>query len=291
MRSKLVATAAFGVAVLSLVGGCGSSQPAAKAPAGGLSGITVPAKGKSPTIDAIRKAGVITVGVGVLAPWELQDPSTGNYTGPAITLAKDIGKALGVKVQFVATEASNIAVAGLQSNKFELTVAPLYETPQRAQVVNFVTWTSDGTCYFAKKSNNKVTTLSSLDNSNVSFVLYAGTGTQQAVEGKYTKAKFNVVEAPPSGLPPFNEVLAGRGDVGTIDASLAFYVAKQYPTLKIIPAPAACIAHPDLQLPIGMAVNKGDPAFVSFLKSVVTKEQPTINALLKKYSSPKYVHY
>src|SRR5690348_7383816 len=61
----------------------------------------VPAPGTSPRIDAIKKAGVLRVGVLANAPW-LVENTTGQgeaWSGAAWTLAKEYARLLGVKLE------------------------------------------------------------------------------------------------------------------------------------------------------------------------------------------------
>src|SRR5579863_176103 len=60
----------------------------------------VPAPGVSPRIDAIRKAGVLRVGVLANAPWLIENTTGGgeHWSGPAWVLAEEYAKRLGVKL-------------------------------------------------------------------------------------------------------------------------------------------------------------------------------------------------
>ena len=63
--------------------------------------IPVPAPGASPRIDAIKKAGVLRVGVLANAPW-LVENTTGQgaaWSGPAWLLASEYAKRLNVKLE------------------------------------------------------------------------------------------------------------------------------------------------------------------------------------------------
>ena len=63
----------------------------------------VPAPGTSPRVDAIKKAGVLRVGVLANAPW-LVENTTGSgekWSGPAWLLAEEYAKRLGVKLEAV----------------------------------------------------------------------------------------------------------------------------------------------------------------------------------------------
>jgi ABC-type amino acid transport substrate-binding protein len=245
----------------------------------------VPAKGQSRTIDAIKSAGTMRVGANVALPWLGQNPQNSQFFGPAIEIGEEIAKTLNVKMS-ISTAASDVIVAGLQANQYDLAIAPLFATPRRMEVVDFVNWTEAGQCYAALKDNNKVNALADLDQPAVVIGTWTGSGSEQAIKAKYTKATYNSLVMPVGGANRMEEVLAKRIDVATLDSARANLVVHQFPQLKIIPGgPANCIDRPDVPTPIGMAFAKGDPAFAKFLTELANEMKPKIEASLKKYSS------
>lgn len=251
--------------------------------------IEVPAPGESAAIDKILANGKLRVGVAVTPPWLLQDPNTREYYGPAADLMQRIGDELGVPVEYVES-GWDVLIAGLQSDKFDLTAAPMFATPARMEVIDFVNYTSAGTCYMALADNEKVNSLEDLNSSDVTIVTFTGTGTEEGIREKYPEAVINSIVQPPGGQPPIEEVLAGRADVGPFDSPLAIFLAQQYPQLKIIPeSPEYCIENSDIPFPIGMGFNKNDPAFTAFLQSVVDAMKADLDAAIIEYSDPKYM--
>jgi polar amino acid transport system substrate-binding protein len=71
-----------------------------------LAQVAVPAPGASPRIDAIKKAGVLRVGVLANAPWLVENTKGGGeaWSGPAWILANEYAKRLGVKLEAVPGE-------------------------------------------------------------------------------------------------------------------------------------------------------------------------------------------
>src|SRR5438132_11205638 len=66
--------------------------------------VAVPAPGASPRIDAIKKAGVLRVGVLANAPWLVENTTSGAgdaWSGPAWLLANEYAKRLNVKLEAV----------------------------------------------------------------------------------------------------------------------------------------------------------------------------------------------
>ena len=261
-------------------GGTPSASPVA---------VEAPPEGASPTIDKIRESGTLRAGVALAPPWLLQDPETKEYFGPAADIVERIAEILAVEPEYV-DSGWDVLIAGLQADKFDLTVAPMFQTPQRDEVIDFVTYTEAGTCYFALRDNAKVNTLEDLNNGDVTIVTFTGTGTEEGIRQKYPEATIRSIVQPPGGQPPIEEVLSGRADVGPFDAPLALFLAQQYPELKIIPeSPEYCIANSDIPFPIGMGFNEGDPELANFLQAVVDSMQAEIDAAILEYSDPKYM--
>ena len=252
-------------------------------------GVEAPPPGKSPTLDRIREQKVLRAGIGISLPWLGQNPKTSQYFGPAVELGDRIAKTLGVKLELLPST-WDVIIAGLQANKTDLLLAPLFATEKRRQVVDFVNWTEAGTCYAVLKDNNKVNTLEDLDQPSVSTALWKGTGTEHAFVAKYKKAKIDSVVMPVTGANRLEDVLAKRVDAATLDSPRAHLVVHQYPQFKIIPGgPDNCIKNPDIPIPIGMAFNYGDAELKKFLEAVVADMQNELRASLQKHSQLEFM--
>ena len=252
-------------------------------------GVPVPTKGQSPAIDRIRESGTLRAGAATALPWLGQNPTTHEFFGPSVEMGKDLADMLGVKLVLIPSGYDTI-IAGLQANQFDITIAALSATEKRKQVVDFVNYTIAGTCYAVLKDNTKVNTLEDLNQPFVSIGTWTGTGTEQVVKQKYTMATLNSVVMPVPGSNRMAEVIEKRIDAATLDSPRALLVVHQFPQLKIIPdGPDECIAHPDLPVPIGIAIVKADPAFEAWLTAAVAQLQGKIDAAITKYSSLDYM--
>jgi polar amino acid transport system substrate-binding protein len=251
--------------------------------------VEVPAEGKSKTIDQIRKQKVLRAGIALAPPWLGQNPKTGKYYGAALEIGERIVQLLGVELKLI-TSGWDVIIAGLQGNQFELALAPLFATEKRRQVVDFVNYTEDGTCYIVRKDNDKINTLDDLNQPSVTIGTWTGTGTEHGIKGKYTKAKIHSIVQPVGGAHRVEDVLTKRIDAAPIDAPQAFVMAHQYAEVKILPGgPENCVQNPDIPFPIGMAFNYGDPEFKKFLEAVVKDMEEQIKASIVKYSSLEYM--
>lgn len=92
---------------------------------------------KTTTVDDIKKAGKLTVGLADdFPPFEYRDDKN-NLIGFDIDLANAIAAKLGVKAEFVPTEFSGIILA-LNSDKFDMIISGLSWTSEREKEVSFV---------------------------------------------------------------------------------------------------------------------------------------------------------
>lgn len=88
------------------------------------------------TLDQIKSSGEINIGVfSDKNPFGYVDEN-GEYQGYDVYLANRLGKELGVKVNYVSTEAAN-RIAYLQTGKVDIILANFTVTPQRAEEVDF----------------------------------------------------------------------------------------------------------------------------------------------------------
>ena len=88
------------------------------------------------TLDEIKESGTINIGVfSDKNPFGYVDEN-GEYQGYDIYFANRIGEDLGVKVNFVSTEAAN-RIEYLQTGKVDIILANFTVTPERAKEVDF----------------------------------------------------------------------------------------------------------------------------------------------------------
>ena len=130
---KLLALAIAGVLSVGLVA-CGSSD-ADRAKTDAAAG-SDSASGTYRTLEDIKKDGTINIGVfSDKNPFGYVDEN-GEYQGYDVYFANRLAKDLGVKVNFVSTEAAN-RIEYLQTGKVDVILANFTVTEERAQEVDF----------------------------------------------------------------------------------------------------------------------------------------------------------
>ena len=93
-------------------------------------------KGSFRTLDEIKSSGTINIGVfSDKSPFGYVDEN-GEYQGYDVYFGNRIGQDLGVKINYVSTEAAN-RIEYLQTGKVDIILANFTVTPERAQEVDF----------------------------------------------------------------------------------------------------------------------------------------------------------
>jgi len=202
-----------------------------------LADVPVPAPGTSPRIDAIKKAGVLRVGVLANAPWLVENTSGQGeaWSGPAWLLAQEYAKRLGVKLQAVPVS-HETKVPVLASNQVDISVTPLAETPERLKVVDFVIYSSTSVCMFGLKSNPKFANAKSVDDLNkpdITIAYYTGGGEEGWVKERFPKAQLRGVAG--SGVAPVEEVMAHRADAVPINRVPWVAMGRKLKQLEALP--------------------------------------------------------
>jgi ABC-type amino acid transport substrate-binding protein len=262
---------------------------AATCGAGGkIQGFTVPSAAQSPTVAAICKNGSIRTAVAPFAPHGFQDAS-GHFRGPGVEIVvPELAKLLGVKEQVVPVSWDTVVV-GLQTKKYDMITTGLTYTAERDKVIDFVIDTIGGTCYVVKKDSS-IKSLAQLNSPDVKIGVYTGTSWETDLPKVFPKAQFDSAVEGQGGGYRAADVLAGRIDAAPIDNVTAFAFAANYKDLRVVPSPNQCLTNPKPVDKLGFGVPQGDPKFKALVQAVVKKEQKKINAMIRKYASPKYIN-
>jgi polar amino acid transport system substrate-binding protein len=243
-----------------------------------LADTPVPAPGASPRIDAIKKAGVLRVGVLANAPW-LVENTTGQgdaWSGPAWLLAKEYAKRLNVKLDAVPVS-HETKVPVLASNQVDISVTPLAETPDRLKVVDFVIYSSTSVCMFGLSSNPKFANAKGVDDLNrpdMTIAYYTGGGEEAWVKERFPKAQLRGVAG--SGVAPVEEVMAKRADAVPINRVPWVAMGRKLKQLAVLPKENNCQNSTEKAAPVGMAIDKNQTAFLQWARAVEKDIEPQL---------------
>jgi polar amino acid transport system substrate-binding protein len=242
--------------------------------------VAVPAPGASPRIDAIKKAGVLRVGVLANAPWLVENTtnSGGPWSGPAWMLAQEYAQRLNVKLEAVPVS-HETKVPVLASNQVDISVTPLAETPDRLKVVDFIIYSSTSVCMFGLSSNPKFADAKTVDDLNkpgIIIAYYTGGGEEAWVKERFAKATLRGVAG--SGVAPVEEVMAKRADAVPINRVPWVAMGRKLKQLAVLPKENNCQSSTEKSAPVGMAVDKNQPAFLQWARAVEKEIEPRLKA-------------
>ncbi len=251
------------------------------ATAGAAFAQTPPAPGASPRIDAIRKAGVLRVGVVNNPPWLAQNTSGEGepWSGPSWMLGKEFAKLLGVKIEPVPVS-HETKVPALIANQMDIMIGPLNQNAERAKIIDFVTFSSTGVCMFGRADNPKFTNAKTLEDFNkpeITMAYFSGAGEEPLVRGQFSKAKLRGV-ANSGSVAPIEEVLAGRSDVAPLNRMLWPNISKKVKGLAVFPKENNCQDSKIFEIKTGMGVNKNEQVYLDWLREVEKRMHPALAA-------------
>ena len=243
-----------------------------------LAAVPVPAPGASPRVDAIKKAGVLRIGVLANAPWLVENTTgTGDpWSGPAWLLANEYAKRLGVKLQAIPVS-HETKVPVLASNQVDISVTPLAETPDRLKVVDFVIYSSTSVCMYGLASNPKFAGAKSVDDLNrpdITISYYTGGGEEGWVKERFAKAQLRGVAG--SGVAPVEEVMAKRADAVPINRVPWVAMGRKLKQLAVLPKDNNCQNSTEKAAPVGMAVDKNQDGFLQWARAVEKEIEPQL---------------
>lgn len=213
---------------------------------------------KSSVIDRVIRSGTLRVGLSTFVPWAMQDKK-GEWIGFEVDVARQLAEDMGVKLKLVPTKWEGL-IPSLLTGKFDMIIAGMSATPQRALKINFSRpYDYSGmNLVMHKDFSAGVTTYKDLDKQGNTIL--ARVGTTAAVTAKKVFKKASVRLFPDEG-PLLQELLNAK--------ATAF--------LDSTPGPAQKAAlHPDKLVflddnltsqPICIGVVKGDPDTIAYLNS------------------------
>ena len=142
--------------------------------AGGLVSTSTTHAASSAVNSELTNKGQLTIGLeGTYSPYSYR--KNGKLTGFEVELGRDIAKKMGLKPKFVPTKWDSL-VAGLGSQKYDVVMNDITQTPERAKRYNFSTPYIQSRYALIVPTNSKIKNLNDLKGKKV----VAGTGTNNA---------------------------------------------------------------------------------------------------------------
>ena len=226
------------------------------------------------SLEAVQKAGKLTIGLDdSYPPMEFRD-SKNDLVGFDVDLGNEIGKKLGVKTEYTTTDFNGILLA-LTSSKFNIILSGMSITDKRKESIDFSdTYVMGGQVVAIRKGDASIKKLEDLKGKVVACQLGStGDSAATAMKGlKEVKKYDKITEA-------FQELSAERVDAVIMDAQVGgYYVAKkpgEYEVLKGVIS----------EEPMGIGFKKEDKELKAAIQKALDelKADGTLSKLSQKW--------
>lgn len=211
------------------------------------------------TLDEIKAAGTINFGVfSDKNPFGYVDEN-GEYQGYDIYLAEQLGKDLGVDVNYVSTEAAN-RIEYLQTGKVDVILANFTVTPERAEEVDFANPYMNVALGIVTPADAPITSLDEW-NPDDEMIVISGTTAQTYLLDNYPNIKLQRYD---SYATAKNALENGNGAAWCSDNTEVMAFATQNPGFVV--------SIPELgnQDTIAPAVTKGNDTLLNWLNEEIS---------------------
>jgi polar amino acid transport system substrate-binding protein len=216
---------------------------------------------KSSIIDKVVRKGTLRVGLSSFVPWAMQDKK-GEWIGFEIDVAKQLAEDMGVKIEFVPTKWEGL-IPSLLTGKFDLIIAGMTGTPQRALKINFTNPYDYSGMNVVVHKNFAAGVTDYMDLDKEGNTIVSRVGTTGAALAKETYKHATVRLFPDEG-PMVQELLNGKATALLASAPQPAQLAAKYPDTLVF------LDKNLVQQPICMGVPKGDPDTLAYLNNWIT---------------------
>jgi cyclohexadienyl dehydratase len=200
--------------------------------------MTAPVQAQQPSrLDDIVKRGTLRVGMtGDYLPFTFLDKTTGQFRGFDVDMAEALGKALGVKVEYVQTAWPRL-MKDFEADNFDIAMGGISITLDRQKKGMFSTpIMREGKTPIARCADKaKYETIADIDRPGIRVIVNPG-GTNE----RFAKANVKSAEIKTwnDNVTIFDEIAKGDADLMMTDASETLYQQKLHPGVL-------CAVHPD----------------------------------------------
>ncbi|WP_298727606.1 ABC transporter substrate-binding protein [uncultured Ferrovibrio sp.] len=231
----------------------------------------------SPTLDAIQKRGTLRVGWAVIYPHFYRDPKTNQLTGVSHEIVEELAKSLNVKLELIEDNWATL-IAGIQSNKFDITIPSLAITLPRALSVTYSrpVYQSAVGLMIRRDDLAKYKTWSDMDVQTARISVTLGSNADMFVTRAMTNSQILRVKAAPDSI---TQLLTGRADAWASPVDSFIKVGEEQPSLVRLPGPPVGYSK------VSFAMKAGDYFFRDWVNYFIDELQDTgtLLRIFKKY--------
>jgi cyclohexadienyl dehydratase len=188
-------------------------------------------------LDLIVKRGTLRVGMtGDYLPFSFLDQATSTFRGFDVDMAEALGKALGVRIEYVHTAWPRLA-EDFTADRFDMAMGGISITPERAGKGAFSTpIMQEGKTPIARCIDaGKYQTMADIDKPGTRVIVNPGGTNERFARANIRNAEIKIYA---DNLTIFDEIASGNADLMMTDSSETRYQQKLHPGVL-------CAVHPD----------------------------------------------
>jgi polar amino acid transport system substrate-binding protein len=178
-------------------------------------------------IKEIMDRGTLRIGVAESPPYQFPDTMSGEYVGLNIDLAKEVAEIMGVELEVVPASWATL-ITGLEVNQYDVVMANLFATPQRALSVAFSDPFDTYGFHVMVKADSPIQSLDELNSPDISFAGVVGTVEAQYPKELYPEVTVNELVTDQANAGP-NSVISGNSDAYLVDPGYFRVLSSQNP--------------------------------------------------------------
>lgn len=195
------------------------------------------AQGQNTRLDQIVNHGTLRVGMtGDYRPFTFFNKETSKFEGFDVDMAEALGKALGVKVEFVQTSWPTLK-SDFEAGKFDIATGGVSITLDRQKVGYFSTpIMREGKTPIARCSDvTRYATVAEIDKPDVRVIVNPGGTNERFARANFKSAKIEVYK---DNVTIFDQIAQGKADLMITNSSETRFQQKLHPGVL-------CAVHPD----------------------------------------------
>ena len=214
--------------------------------------------------EAIKEKGVITVATGTYVPFEYRDDDN-NIVGFDIDLAQYIADKLGVDMEVTDMEFQSI-VPSIQNGEYDFSIAAMYKTDERCEVVDMSkSYCDSGMILAVKEDSEYADTIKSLaDCDGLKVAVKEGATSYNVAQSfldENPDVSYEIVQYKDT-VGCVSDLLAGRVDVVVNDLLNQKILSQEYEGTKIV-------CDPFTHAENAIAVQKGKDDLLAFINECI----------------------
>lgn len=225
--------------------------------------------------------GEIRVGYIPYPPTIIKDPNTGDLSGICYELMEEVGKNLGIKINWVEEATYATMIEGIKANRYDV-VACVWSNAARAKGADFTTpiyYNAIGA--YARKNDTRFASLDKINSKDITITTIDGEMSAFLAKTIFPNAKTLALPQGTDPSVPMLNVRTGKADIAIADVEVAQeFLSKNPNSIKNVSP-----NNPVAVSPLVYVIPKNQEGFKVMLDTTIEGliNNGTMNALIKKY--------